>query len=77
MSSRRQFLQTSALGVATWMTGVQASASTRRRISPNERLNIGVVGVAGRGAENIEGIKDQNIVAHKTIAYQRHIERHN
>ena len=45
------------------MTGVQASASSRRRISPNERLNIGVVGVAGRGAENIEGIKDQNIVA--------------
>jgi hypothetical protein len=22
-------------------------------------------------------LKDQNIVAHKTIAYQRHIERHN
>ncbi len=63
MSSRRQFLQTSALGVASWMTVGQAAASTRRRISPNERLNIGVVGVAGRGAENIEGIKDQNIVA--------------
>jgi predicted dehydrogenase len=34
-----------------------------RKISANEKLNIGVVGVANRGHENIQGIKQENIVA--------------
>lgn len=31
--------------------------------SPNDRVNIAVIGVAGRGAANLKGVESQNIVA--------------
>jgi predicted dehydrogenase len=31
--------------------------------SPNNKLNLAVIGVAGRGAENLNGVKHENIVA--------------
>jgi predicted dehydrogenase len=46
-----------------------ASASSRRtfaasgRASPNERLNLAIVGCGGQGAENIERVARENIVA--------------
>jgi len=40
-----------------------APTTTARRISPNEKLNIGVIGVGGQGAFSIGNLKDQNIVA--------------
>lgn len=33
------------------------------QVSPNEKLNIGVIGVAGRGGENLQGVSGENIVA--------------
>jgi predicted dehydrogenase len=43
----------------------RANASSRRRAgaSPNEKLHIAVIGVGGRGAGNLEGVKGENIVA--------------
>jgi len=38
-------------------------ADTLRRISPNEKLNLGIIGVGGRGADNINGVSSENIVA--------------
>lgn len=35
----------------------------RKKSSPNERLNIGVVGVANRGGANLKGVSGENIVA--------------
>lgn len=61
--SRRQFLQWSALAGAGVLSGCQSAQVTRRRLSPNERLNIGVVGVAHRGGDNLSGVAGENIVA--------------
>jgi len=38
-------------------------AARARAVSPNEKLNIGVVGVAHRGADNLNGVRSENIVA--------------
>ncbi len=60
---RRHFIRT--LGVAaagSAMAGCQAAAP--RMISANEKLNIAVIGVAGRGAENLKEVAAlENIVA--------------
>jgi predicted dehydrogenase len=34
-----------------------------RTLSPNDKLNLGVIGVAGRAEGNIEGVQGENIVA--------------
>ncbi|MCA9124267.1 MAG: Gfo/Idh/MocA family oxidoreductase [Planctomycetaceae bacterium] len=58
--SRRLFLQTSsALGIAA--SGVLSAPS--RVLGANERLNIGVIGVGGRGAGDLAGVAHENIVA--------------
>ncbi len=33
------------------------------KASPNEKLNIGAIGVAGRGGEDLQGVSNENIVA--------------
>src|SRR5688500_2683787 len=53
--TRRRFLQGSA--AAGLIPCLPASAS------PNDRLNIAIVGVGGRGAKNLEGVLSENIVA--------------
>ena len=58
--SRRKFLQQSSLAAATFWIG--SSAFTRGQ-SPNEKLNIGVIGTANRAASDIKGVESQNIVA--------------
>lgn len=59
--SRRTFLKQSA-GVAagSLLGGAQIWA---RKVSPQDKLNIGIVGVAHRGAANLQGVLDENIVA--------------
>jgi predicted dehydrogenase len=62
--SRRRFLLRSAAAAAGVTLAGQAGAQpARRRVSPNERLNLGVVGVGGRGAENLKAVAGENIVA--------------
>jgi len=60
--SRRQFLHAGAVAGAGLIAGCQ-SAPPRRTASPNARLNLGIVGVAGRGGENLVGVGGENIVA--------------
>ncbi|MEW6159524.1 MAG: Gfo/Idh/MocA family oxidoreductase [Verrucomicrobiota bacterium] len=55
--SRRHFLGASTAG-AFWI--VRQSFA---RISPNEKLNLGVIGVGGRGGENLKEVSGENIVA--------------
>ena len=67
-TNRRQFLQRSAAataaGFGVWVAPrdllAQDAAESK---SPNERLDIAVIGVNRRGAANIEEIQKQNIVA--------------
>ena len=60
--SRREFLRTSmGLGVAA---GISVSLLKPARVlGASERLNIGVIGVGGRGAGDLAGVASQNIVA--------------
>ena len=60
--TRRQFLANASLLTASIMTGCSAPAP-RRRVSPNAKLNLGVIGVSGRGGENLAGVAGENIVA--------------
>jgi len=60
--TRRRFLGTSfAATVGAGLTGSLLRPS--RVLGANERLNIGVIGVGGRGAGNLAGVASQNIVA--------------
>jgi predicted dehydrogenase len=60
--TRRQFLYYSAVAAsATAFVGC-ASAQTRR-VSPNEKLNIGAVGCSGKGSSDINCCSSENIVA--------------
>lgn len=59
--TRRVFLkQASFTAAAGYWIGVTSSA---RNISPNEKLNIGMIGVAGRAAADLQGVSSENIVA--------------
>ena len=59
--NRRGFLKTStAVGIAA-SSGALLKPS--RVLGANERLNIGVIGVGGRGAGDLAGVAGENIVA--------------
>jgi predicted dehydrogenase len=58
---RREFLKQTALtGAGLWAAGQAAAAQDR---SPNERLNIALIGVGGQGGGNLRSVQSQNIVA--------------
>ncbi len=59
--NRRGFLKQSAvLGGGFWVAGAEAAEESK---SPNEKLNIGIVGVNSRGRANTGGVRSENIVA--------------
>lgn len=58
---RREFLKTTTAVSAGYWLGLQSPASAAD--SPNEKLNLAVIGVGGRGGANLGGVKSQNIVA--------------
>ena len=57
--SRRTFIRVGAMGSAA-VTGFPSILSSR---SPGEKLNVAVVGVGGRGAENLSKMSGENVVA--------------
>src|SRR5690242_7366196 len=59
--SRREFIQTSALAAAgTFLAGCHTAP---RKLSANEKLNIGIIGTNNRARANISGVERENIVA--------------
>jgi len=60
---RRTFLRTSSALAAAAGIGVHSSAGAAESSSPNELLNIACIGVANRAASNVNGVKEENIVA--------------
>ncbi|HET6382890.1 MAG TPA: Gfo/Idh/MocA family oxidoreductase [Armatimonadota bacterium] len=59
--SRRRFLQQSAMaGIGV---GFAASPGFARPLTPNDKLNIGAIGVANRGGDDLSGVSSENIVA--------------
>ncbi len=63
IEGRRGFLRSVARGGIGMGLGLAPAARAARRLSANEKLNIGVVGVARRGAENLKHVAGENIVA--------------
>src|SRR5256885_8781972 len=62
--SRREFLHTGAVALAgISLSGCQSTRPIPRRLSANEKLNLGIIGTAHRAAENIHGVEQENIVA--------------
>lgn len=60
-TNRRTFLKQTALaGAGFWVVGGSNQAASR---SPNEKLNIGIIGAGGRGAGNAGSVSSENIVA--------------
>jgi predicted dehydrogenase len=57
--TRRRF----AASTAASAVGIFAAPGFLRARNANERLNIAMIGVGGRGAANLEGVKSENIVA--------------
>lgn len=58
---RRQLLQyTSLAGIAVWTSGRIGLGADK---SPNEKLDIAVIGPGNRGAANLAGVSKENIVA--------------
>jgi predicted dehydrogenase len=62
MQTRREFLRQSAI-VTAGAALVGCRTAGPRRLSPNEKLNIAVIGTANRASQNIRGIESENIVA--------------
>lgn len=60
--SRRVFLTGSAVIVAG-LASASEKTKKRRRISPNDKLNIAGIGIGGRGKSNLEDLDGENIVA--------------
>src|SRR5262245_54772770 len=59
--TRRKFLRATALAASgAWLSGCRTEP---RRLSPNEKLNLGIIGTAHRAGENIRGVEQENIVA--------------
>ena len=67
--TRREFIRQAAL--ASTAVSVAVSGSFARAGSPNEKLNIALVGSGGRGAANLGGVKHENIVALCDVDQQR------
>ncbi|OHB84823.1 MAG: hypothetical protein A2V98_20850 [Planctomycetes bacterium RBG_16_64_12] len=60
-TNRRRFLKNTAwAGVGIWAAGTARTSLGR---SPNEKLNIGVIGASGRGGANTASVSSENIVA--------------
>lgn len=59
--TRREFARQSALAGITIC--LSSRTSIARAYGANERLDIGVVGVANRGGANLDGVASENIVA--------------
>ena len=62
--TRRQFIYYSALAAsATALTTPLVARPKPRRVSPNEKLNIAIIGAGGRGATDTAEVSSENIVA--------------
>ncbi len=61
--NRRRFIKTSAAVAGGVVGGVHSSLSAARTKSANEKLNMGCIGVMGKGATDVDGVIHENIVA--------------
>jgi predicted dehydrogenase len=69
MTNRRDFTKTISLGTLGTLTlgAFSCTGSSKKEtgpvVWPSDKLNLAFVGINGRGANNIKGLSDQNVVA--------------
>jgi predicted dehydrogenase len=61
--NRRRFLYSSAMAAGALAAGAGLGSRKVNYKSPNEKLDLGGIGCAGRGAADIDGVSSENIVA--------------
>ncbi len=61
--NRRTFLRQAALSSAGLFLAHASLAASRRQLSPNDKLNIAIIGVAHQGSYNLSNVTSENIVA--------------
>ena len=59
--NRREVLGRGVAGAGVWLSGATSTWATSN--SPNEKLNIAMIGAGGRGAQNLVDVASENIVA--------------
>ena len=62
MQTRRSFIKSSSLASTLAFPAVLRSQPAGTP-SPNQRLNVAIIGAGGRGGAAVQGMKDENIVA--------------
>jgi predicted dehydrogenase len=60
--NRRQFIYTAAMAASSLAVS-SAGARAARLKSPNSKLDVGIIGVTGKGAVDSKGLSTENIVA--------------
>ena len=61
--SRRRFIGVTAGAAGLTVVPRHVIAGSHGLVAPSDRLNIAGIGVGGRGVDDLEGVKSQNIVA--------------
>lgn len=61
--NRRQFIYTTALAASSLAIGASAASRVTRLKSPNEKLDVGIIGTGGKGTADSSGLSSENIVA--------------
>ena len=61
--NRRTFLSLSSAAVLGWSLRASASRGPSQGLSPNEKLIMAHIGACGKGAQDIQGCRSQNITA--------------
>lgn len=61
--SRRSFLLRSATVAASLNLAPASILGAGRELTPNSKLNLGIIGAGGRGAEDLKELTNENIVA--------------
>jgi hypothetical protein len=77
--NRRHFVRNisfAAAGLSIAGCASTGSASRSRRIASSEKLNIGIIGAGGRGADNLAGVKSEKIVAICDVDDERAAKSH-
>ncbi len=62
-STRRDFLKTSGIGMATLSGGVWTATAVAESTATSQKLNIACIGTANRAAADIAGVRGEHIVA--------------
>jgi predicted dehydrogenase len=64
LRTRRNFIrETTLLAAGATLAQPWTIKAAKRKLTSNDKLNLGIIGAGGRGWDNLEGVKSENIVA--------------